>query len=264
MPNTNNNSNGSEFYTPTTHSAFRFFNSNSKVDNIAMSFSFWNSLLKITMNPIIVQEGSNNKVDTNNNVTIYLSPAKAQYMLHCIREFRANPGKYANLGVPTNKGIIYIADGESVYNVPGTFIVINLINQETGEIESQAAYEINTELQGMANFKSSSEYEAYTAYSSSLELDMIEKLLDQFVNAYTNAVAASVIDCNKVSDNRMFNFIRDVREKLGITKQDSGSSKYGKSSWFSNGSSSSTSSDSVKPDKVEYDEVLNDIASLME
>lgn len=83
--NTNNQTfqnNGGEVYTPSTRSTYRFFNANSTIDKTVMSFTYWNSLLKITMNPIQVQEGSANKVDTNNHIDIYLSPSKAQ--MFCI------------------------------------------------------------------------------------------------------------------------------------------------------------------------------------
>jgi hypothetical protein len=53
--NGQNNNNGNDIFTPTTRSAYRFFNSESEIDNTSMSFNFWNSLLKITMNPIIVK-----------------------------------------------------------------------------------------------------------------------------------------------------------------------------------------------------------------
>ena len=90
----NNTNNQSDVFTPTVRSAYKFFNSNSSVDNTVMSFNYWNSLLKITMNPIIVKEGSANKVDTDNHVDIYLSPSKARMFLHCIQEFRKNPDAY--------------------------------------------------------------------------------------------------------------------------------------------------------------------------
>ena len=133
--NTNNQTfqnNGGEVYTPSTRSTYRFFNANSTIDKTVMSFTYWNSLLKITMNPIQVQEGSANKVDTNNHIDIYLSPSKAQMFLHCLKTYRENPDAYKNIGVNTNKGIIFIANGEKMYGKKGTFIVINLINNENG------------------------------------------------------------------------------------------------------------------------------------
>ena len=260
--NNQSNTNNNEVFTPSTRSTFKFFNSNSKVDNTALSFTYWNSLLKITMNPIVVQEGSANKIDTNNHIDIYLSPSKAQMLLHCIQKFRANPDDYSNIGVPTNKGIIYIANGEKMYNVKGTFIVINIINSE-GVKEGEAAYEINTDLYGIKNYSGGTNFDKYYDYSSSLELDMIETLLKSFIEAYTNAVASSILEANKYNDNRMFNFIKDAKEKLGIKNEGSSSKYNSKSNWY-NSNSTSVSSESPKVNSADYDEVLGEIASLMD
>lgn len=267
--NNNNNQNqntNSEVFTPSTRSAYRFFNSNSSVDNTSLSFTYWSSLLKITMNPIIVQEGSANKVDTNNHIDIYLSPSKAQMFLHCIRLFRQNPDAYQNIGVNTNKGIIFIANGEKMYGKKGTFIVINLINNENGAKEGEAAYEINSDVYAISNYTGGNNFDKYFDYSQDIELDMIETLLSSFIEAYTNAVASSILEANKFNDNRLFSFIKDAREKLGIPKGDSnGSGKFNKSSWFNNnGGNSSVSSESPKTNSAEYEDVMNDIASIMD
>ena len=229
----NQNNGGNDIFTPTTRSAYRFFNSESEIDNTSMSFNFWNSLLKITMNPIIVKEGSANKVDTDNHVDIYLSPSKAKMLLYCVKEFRKNPDAYTNIGVNTNKGIIFIANGDKMFGHGGVCIVINLINNETGEKEAEAAYEFNTK--------------------------------DLYAITSTNAVAASIMETGKFNEARQFSFIKDVREKLGISKSD-GSKNYNRSSWFNNNgnSSSSVSSEGSKNNSSTYEDVMNDIASIMD
>lgn len=265
--NNQNNNGGNEVFTPTTRSAYRFFNSNSSIDNTTMSFNFWNTLLKITMNPIIVKEGSANKVDTDNHVDIYLSPSKAQMLLHCVREFRKNPDAYTNIGVNTNKGIIFIANGDKMFGHGGVCIVINLINNETGEKEAEAAYEFNCDTYAITDYMGGSDFSKDTSYANSLELDMFENLLVQFINAYTNAVASSIMEANKFNDARQFSFIKDVRDKLGISKNDGGSKNYNRSSWFNNNgnNSSSVSSESSKNNNSStYEDVMNDIASIMD
>ena len=267
MTNNNSSQNSSnEVFTPSIRSAYRFFNSASSVDNTALTFTYWSSLLKITMNPIIVQEGSANKVDTNNHIDIYLSPSKAQMFLHCIKLFRKNPDAYENIGVNTNKGIIFIANGEKMYGKKGTFIVINLINNDNGEKEGEAAYEINSDVYAISNYNGGNNFEKYYDYSQDIELDMIETLLNSFIEAYTNAVASSVLEANKFNDHRLFSFIKDTREKLGITRDTTGgSSKYNKSNWFnSNTGNNSISAESPKTNSAEYEDVMNDISSLMD
>lgn len=267
MSTNNQNVNNNDVFTPSTRSAYRFFNSASSVDNTSLSFTYWNSLLKITMNPIIVQEGSANKVDVNNHIDIYLSPSKAQMFLHCIRLFRKNPNAYQNIGVNTNKGIIFIANGEKMYGKKGTFIVINLINNENGAKEGEAAYEINSDVYAISNYAGGNNFDKYFDYSQDIELDMIETLLSSFIEAYTNAVASSILEANKFNDNRLFSFIKDAREKLGIPRGgESSGNKYNNNvSWFKNngGNNSVTSENSRTINTDEYEDVLDDIASLM-
>lgn len=270
MSNYQNNNTGSnnEVFTPTTRSSYRFYNANSSIQNTVMGFSFWNSLLKITINEVIVKEGSANKVDTDNHIDMYLSPSKAKLFLQAIQMYKSNPDVYMNLGVNTNRGAIFIANGRNMFGKGGACIVIDLINNETGEIESEAVYEFNTkDVYIITDYQGGTNFRKDTSYANSLELDMFENLLIQFINAYTNAVASSIIECNKYNDNRQFSFIKDVREKLGISKSDGGSSRnYNRSNWFNNnGNASSTVSDnSSKHESSSYDDVLADIESIMD
>ena len=260
------NSGSNDVFTPSTRSSYKFFNSTSSLDKTMLTFTYWNSLLRITMNPIIVQDGSANKVDTNNRIDMYFSPSKAQMFLHCIQTFRKNPDAYKNIGVNTNKGIIFIANGEKMYGVKGTFIVINLINNENGQKEGEAAYQINSDVYAITDYAGGTDFTKNYDYSEEIELDMIEILLKNFISAYTNAVASSILEVNKYNDHRMFNFVKDVREKLGISNKESKSSKYNNSSWFNNnGNNTTVVSDSrPKVNTTDYEEVMNDIASLMD
>ena len=187
------NGGSNDVFTPSTRSSYKFFNSTSSLDKTMLTFTYWNSLLRITMNPIIVQDGSANKVDTNNRIDMYFSPSKAQMFLHCIQTFRKNPDAYKNIGVNTNKGIIFIANGEKMYGKKGTFIVINLINNENGAKEGEAAYEINSDVYAISNYAGGNNFDKYFDYSQDIELDMIETLLSSFIDAYTNAVAYSIL-----------------------------------------------------------------------
>lgn len=262
--NYQNNNTNNEVYTPSTYSAYRFFNSDSQLSKTTMSFSYWNSLLKISISEIIVKEGSANKVDKDNHVDMYLSPSKAKMFLEAIRLFRTNPAIYTNTGVSTNKGAIFIANGDKMFGRGGTCIVINLINNETGNVESEAVYEFSTKDLFVITDFIDGNFNKDDSYANSLELDMFENLLVQFINAYTNAVASSYMECNKFNESRHFSFIKDVREKLGISKGD-GSKNYNRSSWFNNNGGGSTVSDSSSrnDNTSSYEDVMSDIESMM-
>ena len=223
--NTNNQTsqnNGGEVYTPSTRSTYRFFNANSTIDKTVMSFTYWNSLLKITMNPIQVQEGSANKVDTNNHIDIYLSPSKAQMLLHCIKVYRENPDAYKNIGVNTNKGIIFIANGEKMYGKRGTFIVINLINNENGAKEGEAAYEINTDVYSITDYAGGTDFTKNFDYSESIELDMIETILIktcEYVRDVVERVNDDFDDCEDFEDYVTESVIKHVKENLKVLER---------------------------------------------
>ena len=78
------NGGSNDVFTPSTRSSYKFFNSTSSLDKTMLTFTYWNSLLRITMNPIIVQDGSANKVDTNNRIDMYFSPSKAQMFFYTV------------------------------------------------------------------------------------------------------------------------------------------------------------------------------------
>lgn len=264
MSNNYQNNTNNEVYTPSTYSAYRFFNSDSQLSKTTMSFSFWNSLLKISISEIIVKEGSANKIDKDNHVDMYLSPSKAKMFLEAIRLFRSNPDIYTNTGVSTNKGAIFIANGDKMFGRGGMCIVINLINNNTGNVESEAVYEFSTKDLFVITDFIDGNFNKDDSYAGSLEIDMFENLLVQFINAYTNAVASSYMECNKFNEARQFSFIKDVREKLGISKGD-GSKNYNRSSWFNNNGGGSTVSDSSSrnDNTSSYEDVMSDIESMM-
>lgn len=272
--NTNNNNqanNNNQVYSPTVHSGYKFFNSGSRVDKTSLSFEYWNGLLKVIITPIIVQEGSPNKMDDDNAVAIYMSPSRAYLFLKCLKEFRRNPDKYTNLGVPTNKGVIYIANG-SMFNDEGILLGIDLIDA-SGNVTAKYAYHFTSELFALENYTANigiGDQTKYTDCSTDLEVDMLEIVLDQYIKSATAAMAASVMDANKFNDNRLFSFIKDVKEKLGITSSGR-SNSYNKSSWLNsssatnnNNSGTRSTNDTVKPNQVDYNEMLSNIESLME
>lgn len=263
-----NNGRNDEVFTPTTRCQHKFYNSDSSIDNTCLSFNYWNNLLKISINPIIVKEGSANKVDTDNHVDIYLSPSKALMLLNCVKEFRKNPTLYDNIGVNTNKGLILIGNGAKMFGHGGACVVIYMIDNETGEQLAEAAYEFNVaDHYGIANYTGGSSFTRFTDYSDSLELQQFEIILESFINAYTNAVASSIMEVNKYNEARQFNFFKDVREKLGIQRSEGSGRNYNRSSWFGNnsGGGSSVSSESRKNNESSsYEDVMNDISSIMD
>ena len=147
-----------------------------------------------------------------------------------------------------------------------TVILIYIIDNENGDQKAEAAYEFNShDAFGIANYGGGADFERYTGYSNDIELDQFETLLNAYIEASTNAIAATVMDANKYNDARMFSFIKDARDKLGIPKN-SGGGYNNRSSFFNNNSGNGTVSSSSPRtnDTSSYDDVVNDIASIMD
>lgn len=268
---TNTNGKGSKsIYNPEVFSQVRFFNSSSQVDNTSLSFSFWNGLLKISINPIIVNNGSANRVDKDNAISIYLSPLKASILLKFAKEFRDDPKKYMNSGVNTNKGIIYLTDGKDEFNQDSKFLVIKIIDSTTGDCKSQAAYEFNkSDHFGIINYTNKNNFTRYYDGADIIELNLFINVLDSYIKSATSAYAASVMEASKFDSTRTFNSLREIKEKLGIKYEgkNNNNSEGNKPSYFNlnQGNSQTTSNNYSQVNNIDdYDALVRDLEAMGE
>lgn len=264
-----NGKNSKSIYNPEVFSQVRFFNSSSQVDNTSLSFSFWNGLLKVSINPIIVNNGSANRVDKDNAVSIYLSPLKASILLKFAKEFRDDPKKYMNSGINTNKGIIYLTDGKDEFNQESKFLVIKIIDATTGDCKSQAAYEFNkSDHFGIINYTNKNNFTRYYDGADIVELNMFINVLDSYIKSATSAYAASVMEANKFDSTRTFNSLREIKEKLGIKYEGKNNNgEVNKPSYFnlSQGNSQPTSNNYSKVENIDdYDALVRDLEAMGE
>lgn len=267
MATFNSNSNKSNnVYNPEVFSGIRLYNSSSEVDSTTLGFSFWNGLLKIAINPLIKQEGSANKVDKDNVIAIYLTPIKAAILLRIAKEFKSDPDKYTNCGVNTNKGIIYFTNGKREFNKNSKFLVIKILDNDTGNILSSAAYEFNNNDNfAIVNYNGGTDFSRNYESAIDIEFDMFVNVLKTYNESATNAMAASIIDCSKFDSNRTFNSLKAIKEKLGIKYE--GNNNENRSSFFNsnsgNGNYSSTSSNSSASNVEDYDKLIDDLDGLL-
>ncbi len=251
-------------YSPVTYSPVRFYNSESKVDPTSMSFSFWKSLLKISIAPYQQNqnEGSYPSIDKDSSIDIYLSPMKAKQLLLCCERFQKNPSEFTNIGVNTNKGIIYLTNGVSEFNTDSTFVVIKIVDPESGNITSAITYEFNKEFYAITDYTGGSNFNKNYDYSTWIEFEMFKTVLKSYVESANCAIAATVIDNNKFDVSRLTSRISSIQEKLGIQFNGGGNSSGGYAkSYFDNNSGSSSSSNTTLntgTTSESYDEILED------
>lgn len=257
-------------YSPVTYSSVKFFNSESSIDPSAMSFSYWKGLLKISITPVKTGEGSAPEIDKENSIDIYLTPIKAHMFLNYIKLWKTNLDEYDNVGVSTNKGIIYLTNGIKEFGTSGDrlFIVIKILDQNTGLVKSAIAYEFSsTQYYGIINFMDSNNYSKDTSFANDAELNMFMIVLKTYVDASTDAVASTVIDNMKYDVSRLTTRISTIQEKLGIEVKNGGNNKgYRSSSYFDRdggGSTSSSSATRSSAEQVDYNDFINDISSSM-
>lgn len=251
-------------YSPVTYSPVKLFNSQTKVDPSALNFAFWKGLLRISITPLKNKsEGSVAELDKDNSIDIYLGPSKAKLFLQYMEEFRKSPDKFTNVGVGTNKGIIYLTNGKDEFNTESLFLVIKLIDFENGSVLSCIAYEFNNDYFGITNYVDGTTFDKNYDYSKYLELDMLIDVLTSYVNSCNYAIASSIIDANKYEMSRLNTKIASIQEKLGIDINKKSSYSNNQSYWNNNGTSTTTSSSSNTEQYENLNQLVDDISSMI-
>ena len=184
----NNNGNGRGEYNPTVYSKIYFNNRESDTDKTRLEFSYWNSMLKISILPYI--PGSD-EIDRKSGIALHLSVPKAYQLLKEIEAFEEDRKNGVNTnffyGVNTPKGLIGIGTGEQIGNPNAILFTIRRID-ENGETISSYAYQIKQDgyYYGVRNFDPSLKTFERSFYDN-LEIEMIKKHLSNYVDAMTMA-----------------------------------------------------------------------------
>ena len=261
----NNGGNKKKDYSPVTYSPVRFANPDSKIDPSGLSFSFWKSLLKISIAPYISNaNGSFPTIDKDNSIDIYLSPMKAKILLDNSILFQNDNHRWNNIGVNTNKGLIYLTDGREEFGIDdgSVFLVIKLIDSESGEITSAIAYQFVNNYYAITNYEGGNNF-TKEFLTPNPELAMFIQVLKSYVENVNAAIAASIIDNQKYDMSRLTTRISSIQEKLGIqlSSNNGNSSKGFAKSFFdnyNNSSSDSTTSSSISEGDYSYEDILDD------
>lgn len=240
------NNNEKKNYSPSVTSGYRFSNAESAIDKTALTFSFWNKLLKISIAPKKEIESDVVSFDYDNAGSIYLSHTKALMLYNEIMIFledykAGNAPK--NVGVPSgNEGLIYICNGEE-FNADGPCLVIRKID-EKGHCTSTYVYEFrrNTHYTIKNYIEKTAEFD--TNFYNELEIEQFANLLKSYYESMTMATAYSIQEAGKYDNSRMNTKLKIIGEKLGVdfTKQSyNEKSRATNVSYFSNAKSTSES-----------------------
>ena len=243
-----NGQNQKSDYHPRTYSPYRFNNSDSKVDQTCLAFSYWNHTLcmkiapkKQTGNPNVVQ------FDMEAAISIYLSHSKARMFQRILKLFKEDRATYSGYGIPAGKGLLSISNG-SEYGTDNPCIVARTVDENTGVCTAEYVYELkdNTSYYyGISGYDpSNGKYDKTIEPFVGLEFEMIECIIDQYIKAATMATAASVIEGNNYEMSRLNGKIESIGAKLGVEfgNRSNTGAKFKNQSYFANSEPGNASS----------------------
>lgn len=219
-----NENNQKKYYEPLVYSQFGVSNTEG-VDPSALSFTFWNRMLKVAITPMKPTANPNDRNiwDRDNETCVWLTPTKAKMLADEIRYAMANPDSCNNAGVPTGKdGLISFSNGKEL-GATSPCLIIRKINQDDGTVNSVYAYQFKTEYRNYRSVRNydpnhPADFESY-CYANT-EIEGFLAVLDQYYLTSTGAVGYAVIDAARYDIQKNNTKMELIMEKLGIERPD--------------------------------------------
>ena len=214
----NYKNNGNNNFHPSVY-GYQFSNSEAKLDKTALTFTWWNKLLKLSIAPKLNNGGDYAQYDHKNAISVYLGVQSAralQILVHDFLEFLSNPenvDKDYNRSIPLKSGNVILSNGKFINQEGCPCVVLTKINDQ-GKIESSFAYEFKIgTMFSVENFNQ--EDGSYTTRNDQfkfMEIELMEQALDQYTKAVANMFAASVVHEMQPVRNAQ----RKIADKLGV------------------------------------------------
>lgn len=219
---------------PTVYSPYRVNNGLSEVDMTCMTYSYWNNMLRITIAPKKDTNNDEISFDMDASISIYLNHTKARMFADVIKMFLEDPDTYNNAGITAGAAAIIINNGKS-YNAEGPVMIIRKIDNNTGEVLAEFAYEFKRNYHfAITNYDGTSFDRLYDPFND-IEIKQLLTLLEQYYLAMTNATAYTVIDQMKYDQGRTAGKLNKIMDKLGIQSEYNGNrGSYNSNSYFNN------------------------------
>lgn len=222
--NSGNQDNNKKIYDPTVYSPVQFKNPLG-VDPSMLSFSYWRSLLKISISPKLDPRPGDtyDTYDHENGISIHINHMKARILYNEINEFLK--GKLNSVGIPSGaSGLITISNGLE-FGISSPVLVIRKMDED-GKITSSYAYQFNANdyYKSIRNFDEKSlDYEEVPC--PNIELLVFQDLLKNYYEAANYATAYTVIDSLKFDNSRINTKLGLLLDNAGIKKQDKNGGK---------------------------------------
>lgn len=238
MPLKTYTNNNDKQITNTTYSGVVFTNAESKIMQTRFSIAYFNKLMKISI-ALRNNAGSNDAYatyDTDNQVSVYVSPTKAFMLWHMIKTNLSEPTIH-NVCIELKNGLFKISDG-SEYGSDNYCFSISYAD-EAGNV-NEVVYETKSSFYTAAYNYNDDKFNTVTF--SDMELTMLAMVLEEYYKASSYAVAATVMEANMYKRNAQVELIKAIADKVGV--QGGGASKQFNSKTFLQGSNNSNNSSS--------------------
>lgn len=242
--NTYNKQDDKKKYSPTVYSSYRCNNAESEIDQTAVTFTYWNNLLKIGIFPKKQTNNDEVSFDMENGLQIYINHTKARIFAEEIKQFLMDPIGHNSCGIASNNGALLTISNGSEFGKKAACLVLRKVD-ETGAIVSSFVYEFKRDTHfAIRNYEENStggKFDRITEEYNSIEILQLITLLEEYYKAMTCAIAYTVVEQAKYDNTRITNKIEAIGEKLGV---DFGSkrSEYKSNSYFNNTPSSKSGS----------------------
>lgn len=234
----NYDNNKKEQYMPVYYSPYNMGNAEG-IDPSALSYSFYNRMLKLSISPVKMNSGDKVSYDHENAAVVWLTHTKARLLRDEIE--KVLKGEISNGGVPTGtEGLVRFIDGKEL-GINNYCLVINKVN-ENGEVTSSYAYEFKTKHHYAIENYDPKDSSHKKTYNNNLEIQQLLDLLESYYIAMTGAVAYSVMDANRFNTNTVNTKIDLIMSKLGVEYKP-GTTSRASGSFFDNSRSSSSESE---------------------
>ena len=236
----NYDNNKKEQYMPVYYSAYNTGNAEG-IDPSALSYSFYNRMLKLSISPAKMNSGDKVTYDHENAAVVWITHTKAR-LLHDVI-LKVLNGEISNGGVPTGaEGLVRFCDGKEL-GINNYCLIINKVN-ENGEVTAAYAYEFKTKHHYAIENYDPKDSSYKKAYNNNLEIQQLLDLLESYYVAMSGAVAYTVLDANRFTTNSTNTKLDLIMSKLGVDYKPGTTSRASSgSSFFDNGRSSSSDSD---------------------
>jgi hypothetical protein len=206
------NNNGKNQYTPVYYSQYNTANKDG-IDPSALSYSFYNRMLKLTISPAKPESGDKVSYDHENAAVAWLTHTKARMLHDQIK--KVLEGKIENGGVNTgNEGLVRFIDGKEL-GVNNYCLIINKID-EAGNVLSSYAYEFKSKHHYAVENFNPKDASHKKAYYNNIEVEQFLDLLEQYYLAMSGAMAYSVMDGFRFTTDANNTKIDLIMSKLGV------------------------------------------------